>query len=81
MYTIYVDGANILTGEMRTAEVFDLILNRSSGPLSVIGSGNPVPVEIGVNDSGYGEIKYRNITNNSPWINVSFVNDQQHIHL
>lgn len=81
MYTIYFDGDNIITGDIKIVEVIDQNANANLGRLSVVGSGPPVPVSISVSRSGFGYVQYRNVTNNLAWIGVPFMNDGDHIHV
>ncbi|QIE23571.1 hypothetical protein SBC1_14580 [Caballeronia sp. SBC1] len=81
-YTIYLDGDNRLTGETFLVQVNDLVSGSSAGTFSVVGSGDPVPVYIAVNDSGYGEIEYRNITiDPQKWWPGELLSNGQNIHI
>ncbi|MDD0841498.1 hypothetical protein [Pseudomonas sp. Gutcm_11s] len=72
--TIKLNGKYILSSDTRVIAVKDLNCNQDLGQFSL--SGNQViPITICKNESGYGNIQYRNITNNGQWVNSSLLSE------
>lgn len=70
--SIYLDGRYILSDQTRLIEVKDTVCNLDKGTHSLRGNRR-IRIEICQDDSGYGRIEYRNVTNNGPWIGSSFL--------
>jgi hypothetical protein len=79
--TVYFDGQNLAQGEVRFIEVQDLI---SQYYYRFFVNGGDVagqPVQLVLNGAGYGESRYRNLTNQSGWIGEPFMKDGDHVHI
>ncbi|HMI41273.1 MAG TPA: hypothetical protein VK485_08620 [Sphingomicrobium sp.] len=70
---ICIDGNYLVSSESRQIEIFDVNGNSGAGTYTMQGgqvTGGPSVV---VNDSGYINVKYRNLTNGTPWVNSSLM--------
>ena len=74
MLTIYLNPKYIGSGDTRVIEVFDVHCNVNRGQHSLTGGGARVPVRI-CKKPEYWSIKYRNVTNNGDWVEVSLLSD------
>jgi hypothetical protein len=77
--SICIDGKFLVSGDTRQISIFDKNANRSLGSFQMIGGQQTTVDGLTVNDSGYMNITYRNITNNGPPINNSFLHEGERI--
>lgn len=70
--TVYMSGKYLNNGQVRVIEVVDQNCNRALGRIS-LSPGARLPLAICLSSAGYGNIAYRNITNNSGWTGVGFL--------
>jgi hypothetical protein len=77
MITIFLNGKFIVTGEVQQIEVFDVVCNRSAGVFALEGNAR-IPVQICDKD-GFGEVRWRNVTNNGPFIGSPWLHDQDDV--
>ena len=69
--SICIDGKYLVSGESRQIEVFDVNANASRGTYTMEGGQITGGIPVTINDSGYVNVRYRNLTNNGSWINDS----------
>jgi hypothetical protein len=73
--SICIDGTYLVSGETRQISIFDRNANVNVGTFPMLG-GQKTPVNgLVVNGSGYINISYQNLTNNSPLVDNSFLHD------
>lgn len=77
--TIKLSPKYLITGSTRQIEVVDQNCQVNLGTFSITGGGSAVPVSICKSDAGYGNISYRNLTNNGPWTNSSLLHDGEEV--
>ncbi len=68
--TVTLSGKFIVSTDTRVIEIFDRNCNRSLGQFSLRGNAN-IQLNICKNGAGYGNVQYRNVTNNGSWIGAS----------
>lgn len=73
--TIKLSPKYLMTGSTRVIEVVDVNCDVNKGQISITGGGPSVPISVCKSDAGYGNIRYRNVTNNGPWTNSSLLHD------
>lgn len=73
--SICIDGKYLVSGEQRTIEIFDVNANHSLGTFVMTGGEQTWGIAALINDSGYINVRYRNVTNNGSWIGSSMMHD------
>ncbi len=73
--SICIDGEFLVSGETRQISIFDRNSNRNVGTFPMMGGQQTWVSDLTVNDSGYINVTYRNVTNNGPPVNSSFLHD------
>ena len=71
--SICIDGTYLVSGESRQIEIYDNNANSSVGTYTMIGGQLTNGISADVNDSGYINVKYRNVTNGTSWTNSSLM--------
>ena len=71
--TICIDGRYLVSGESRQIEVYDNNANSGVGTYTMHGGQITGGIPVRINDSDYINVKYRNVTNGTSWINSSFM--------
>lgn len=68
---ICIDGRYLVSSESRQIEIYDNNGNSNVGTYTMQGGQVTSGPNVVVNDSGFINVKYRNVTNNGPWVNDS----------
>ena len=76
--TVYLSGKYILSTDTRVIEVIDRNCNRNLGQFS-LGGNQKIALTVCRNDSGYGNIQYRNVTNNGSWVGSSLLSEGEEV--
>lgn len=70
--SICIDGRYLVSGESRQIEIFDNNANSGLGTYTMQGGQvTSGPSSVLINGAGYINVKYRNVTNGTGWINDS----------
>lgn len=74
MMTITLSGKYIPSSSTRVIEIYDVNCDQNRGTFTLSGN-QTISISVCKNDSGYGNIRYRNVTNNGPWVGASLLSD------
>lgn len=74
--SICIDGDNLFSGDVRQIEIYDEVCGVNLGRFQMVGGQKTAgPSNLCLSSAGFITLQHRNITNNGPWIRVSWLKD------
>ena len=73
--SICIDGQYLVSGEQRQISIFDNVCGQNRGNFTMVGGQKTYGITVCLSGSGYANVTYRNVTNNSSPVTSSFLHD------